>query len=124
MPTTKEQRAFLATASTLSDQYNAVDAESQTIPLRHTFWTSSEIDHALQIQGEWDLPPTLVPFYGDWHDLICLNTQNGAIVMLDDERKVVFAWPSHDEFLKSLKSVEESPPDTSGIIESESWLDL
>jgi hypothetical protein len=86
MPTTKEQRAFLATASALNDQYNAVDIDSRTIPLRHTFWTPSEIDHAKQIKAEWNVPPTLIPFYGDWHDRICLNTQDGAIEMLDDER--------------------------------------
>ena len=33
-------------------------------------------------------------FYGDWHDLFCLNADMGEIVELNDEREVLCTWGS------------------------------
>ena len=121
---TEEQRLFLASASTFNERFGAVRAGSTQIPLQYSFWTLSEIEKAQQIQADWDVPPKLVPFYGDWHDLICLNVESGAVEMIDDTRHPVFVWLSHDDFQKCLASVAETPGDTSGVIETESWLDF
>ena len=124
MPTTKQQLAFLSAASELNVKYNAVRTGSQTLRLHLAFWTQSEIEHGQQMQTEWDVPTNLIPFYGDWHDLICLNIDNDSVQMIDDTRRELFTWPSHEAFLENLTTVEEEAADTSGIIESESWLDL
>jgi hypothetical protein len=124
MPTTAEQFAFLTAVSELNAKHNAVRTDSETRRLHHSFWTRSEIEQASQVQSEWDVPKNLVPFYGDWHDLICLNTDNGSIQMIDDARREQFTWPSHKAFLESLTIIDEEPEDSSGIIESKSWLDF
>lgn len=124
MPTTKEQLEFLAAASGLNAKHNAVRTDSETLRLHHAFWKQSEIDHGQQIQGEWEVPTNLIPFYGDWHDLLCLNIENGSVQMIDDARRVSFTWPSHESFLQNLTTIDEKPADTSGIIASESRLDF
>ncbi len=124
MKTTAEQRAFLTTVDSLNEFCDVVRAGSTTLPLYHSFWSKKEIENARLVQADWDVPETLVPFYGDWHDLICMNIENGSIEMLDDARQRVFVWPSLDEFRKCLASNMQPPNDTSGVIESESWLDF
>ena len=119
-----EQEAFLASVSDLNEKYNAVRTDSEVVSLCHCFWTKSMIEVAKHLQAEWEVAPTLIPFYGDWHDLICLNTQNGSIEMIDDNRRMLFVWPSHTVFLSSLEMKLEVPSDSSGIIESESWIDF
>ena len=124
MPTTNEQLAFLAAVSELNAKHNAVRTDSETRCLFHSFWTKSEIEHGQQIQSEWDVPANMIPFYGDWHDLICLNIENGSVQMIDDARRVLFTWPSHEAFLHNLTTIDEEQSDTSGVIESASWLDF
>ncbi len=124
MPTTEEQVAFLAAVSELNAKHNAVRTDSETLRLHHTFWKQSEIEHAQQIQTDWDVPTNLIPFYGDWHDLICLNTETGSVQIIDNARRQLFTWPSHKAFLQNLTTIDDVAADTSGIIESESWLDF
>lgn len=124
MPTTTEQLAFLAAASELNGRHNAVRADSEIHRLYHSFWTQSKIEQAKQMQSGWDVPKHLIPFYGDWHDLICLDTETGSVQMIDDSRPERCTWPSHNEFLLSLTTIDVEPEDTSDIIESESWLDF
>lgn len=124
MPISDEQLAFLAAASELNAKHNAVRNGSETHCLYHSFWTKSEIERGQQVQSEWDVPTKMIPFYGDWHDLICLNTENGSVQMIDDARRVLITWPSHEAFLQNLTTTDEKPADPSGIIESESWLDF
>jgi hypothetical protein len=122
--TTSEQQAFLESVSELNEKYNAVRTNSGVVSLGHCFWTKSMIEGANQLQAEWNVAPTMIPFYGDWHDLICLNTQSGSIEMIDDNRRLLFAWPSHTVFLNSLEMTIELPSDPSSIIESESWIEF
>ena len=122
--TTAEQQAFLATVSSLNDRWEAVRAGSIAISLSHSFWSDAEIENAEKVKADWGVPEILAPFYGDWHDLICLNVESGAIEMLDDDRHCLFAWQSPDEFLNCLEHATKPLTDTSGIIESESWLEF
>lgn len=109
MPATNEQLAFLAAASELNCKHNAVCTNSETRCLYHSFWTKSEIEHGQEIQSEWDVPTNLIPFYGDWHDLIRLDSENGSAHMIDDARRELFKWPSHEAFLQSLTTIDEEP---------------
>ncbi|MEZ6142079.1 MAG: hypothetical protein R3B84_16055 [Zavarzinella sp.] len=124
MPKSDEQLAFLAAASELNAKYNAVRTDSEACCLYHSFWTKSEIEHGQQIKSEWNVPTNLLPFYGNWHDLICLNTESGTVQMIDDARRELFSWLSYEAFLQNLTTIDEATTDTSGIIESESWLDF
>lgn len=124
MTATDEQLTFLAAVSELNAKHNAVRTDSETRFLYHSFWTQSEIEHARKIQSEWDVASNLIPFYGDWHDLICLNIENGSVLMIDDARRELFSWSTHEAFLRNLTTIDEESSGDSDIIESESWLDF
>ena len=92
--------------------------------LPHFFWSEAEIARALAMRKDWDIPESLVPFYGDWHSLLCLDPISGEVKLLDDRRLVTCEWKSSAVFAESLLRAAESPSDTSGIVEGESWLDI
>ncbi|MCK4706344.1 MAG: hypothetical protein KAT90_12745, partial [Gammaproteobacteria bacterium] len=46
------------------------------------------------------------PFYGDWHDLFCLNGTTGEIIAMNDEREVLCTWTSVKDFLSCLSEKE------------------
>lgn len=120
---TVEQRLFLASVRGFNERFNAVRKGRTWVPLCHSFWSNAEIKRAGKIQDEWNVPKSLVPFYGDWHTLICLDPKLGAVKLLDDERNILFAWKSITVFVRSLAMRREKPLDTSEIIESE-WFDF
>ena len=49
---------------------------------------------------------SLIPFYGDWHDLFCLKESTGEIVALNDEREVLCKWASIKDFKSCLSERE------------------
>lgn len=124
MKLTTEHQSFLKSVNGFNKQFNAVRAGGSLIALRHPFWRESEISKSSKLLSDWDVPASLVPFYGDWHTLICLAPKEGVIKLLDDTRQILFTWPSVAVFVESLVNEPEKPIDTSGIIESESWLNF
>ena len=89
-----------------------------------------EIVGARRLAHEWDIPDNLVPFMGDFHDLVCLDYRQRStpeVVALDDDRSEIRLSESVELFLSSLTSVSdahERQKSASGIIESESWLNF
>lgn len=121
---TPVQQSFLSSVDQFNEQYSVVCAGDLEISLQHPFWSEVEITQSGQVQDDWGLQTHFVPFYGDWHTIICLDLRDGSVRLLDDNRDSVFRWPSVDCFVKSLKLKAETPTDTSGIIENQSWLDF
>ena len=124
MQLTAEQRSFLGAVHAFNERFTAVRAGDASLALHHPFWSAAEIERAIGIKEGWEVPMTLVPFYGDWHTLICLHPGDGTVQLLDDQRRVVFTWPSTEAFARCLTAEPEKRADTSGIIEAESWLDI
>jgi len=81
---------------------STVEFESLTMP----FWSWEKIQQGLAQMEEWEVDDSLIPFYGDWYDLFCLNTDSGEIVALNDEREVLCKWDSMKVFLSSLSEKE------------------
>jgi len=107
--------------------FNVIRKVESSVELYHLFWSLSEIESSLEMREDWSVPNTLIPFYGDWHDLFCLDTVTGSIIELSDDRSEVYKWKTITDFNESLipsKDWEETPADTSGIIDSESYLDF
>lgn len=123
MEPTALQRLFLASVHEFNLKFNAVRKGNSINRLYHSFWNEEDIAKSRSIQGEWEIPKSLVPFYGDWHTVICLDMRDGSVQQLDDERQISFSWPSIHEFESCLLLVPEKPTDLSGMIESESWID-
>ncbi len=124
MKLTEEQTRFLEGVDAYNTQFNAVCYNGSTEPLYHCFWKMSDIEQAKEILSEWDIADYLMPFYGDWHDVICLDIRTNSILLLDDNRHIVHQWESLDTFVSALTSIGEEPIDDLGIIEDKSWLDI
>ena len=89
--------------------------------------SSQEIIAARQVAEDWQVPLGLVPFMGNFHDLLCLDYRKSstpAVVYLDDERETRVLFTDFDSFLASRIELPEGKTDSSAIIESESWLDI
>jgi len=97
---------FLKQVEGLNTVYASIyfncELESLTMP----FWSWQDIKNGLEQRQEWEVDQTLIPFYGDWHELFCLNTNSGEIVALNDEREVLCTWGSVKVFLSSLSARE------------------
>jgi SMI1 / KNR4 family (SUKH-1) len=102
----KDYTDFLKQVESLNKVYASIyfncELESLTMP----FWSWEEIQNGLEQRLEWEVDKTLIPFYGDWHELFCLNADSGEIVALNDEREVLYTWDSVKVFLSSLSEKE------------------
>ena len=118
---------FLSLVATTAESFSGLRAGDTIIPLVHPFWSPDEIAQSFDIKEEWDVSDDLIPFYGDWHELLCISVATGKIVMLNDERSLVFARESGDGFLGCLTSHPdmEGGPGTSedlGVVSG--WLNF
>ena len=88
--------------------------------------TSKQIVGAFQLREDWQLPDAFVPLIGDFHDLVGLDYSEGSptVIALDDARRTRRLFDDFDGFLAARFLADETPTDTSGIIEDESWLDI
>jgi hypothetical protein len=107
-----------------NERFNALSSGDKTISLVHPFWSYDAINKGLALRSDWAVPAHLVPFYGDWHDLLCLNLGNGSVLMLNDQRQIVEEWASVEAFESALTSLPGDGVDSTGIIDEESWLDI
>ena len=66
-----------------------------------------------RLGGRWKCPTQVGGCVQDgtgvdnWHDLFCLNSTTGAVVSVDDDRRVLHAWPNAKSFLNSLSYAVE-----------------
>ncbi|MCP3690501.1 MAG: cell wall assembly protein [Gammaproteobacteria bacterium] len=97
---------FLESVERFNSQYASVEINGELDSLSYSFWSVSEIENGKKLQVDWDVPAHLIPFYGDWHDLFCLDSDGGQIVSLNDVREIVHAWGCIDDFIASLSEAE------------------
>lgn len=114
---------FLKSVSSFNDLYASIKIDGKLENLVMPFWEWSDIQCSDIQKEDWELEEKYIPFYGDWHDLICLNVENGQVIMLNDSRKVVTAWDSIDAFVSSL-SKDEVPYESLEDIKIEASIDF
>jgi hypothetical protein len=100
---------FLASVDALNNRFAGIRYRDQWKPLVHPFWRVNDIMEGLALRTDWGIDTGLVPFFGDWHDVICLDLKTAAVVYLDDDRNVVHHWATKEDFLSSLTA--DSPPE-------------
>lgn len=93
-------------AESLNTKYASIYFNCELEALTMPFWSWEEIQAGLDLRKEWEVSTLLIPFYGDWHDLLCLNGNTGEIVALNDDREVLCTWSSINEFLSCLSEKE------------------
>jgi len=102
----KDYEKFLREVEILNHKYASIYFNVELEALSMPFWTWDEIQKGIELRQEWEVDKELIPFYGDWHDLFCLNATSGEIVALNDEREVLCSWASIKEFLSCLSEKE------------------
>ena len=102
----KEYTKFLKEVESINKKYASIYFNVELEPLAMPFWPWEEIQKGLELRPEWEVDKELIPFYGDWHDLFCLNGTTGEIVALNDEREVLCTWTSIKDFLSCLSEKE------------------
>jgi len=102
----KDYEKFLKEVDVLNHRYASIYFNVELEALSMPFWTWPEIEKGLALRQEWEVDESLIPFYGDWHDLFCLNGTTGEIVALNDEREVLCTWASVKDFLSCLSETE------------------
>ena len=102
----KEYIEFLKQAESLNKKYASIYFNVELEALAMPFWSWEEIQAGLKLRKDWEVDASLIPFYGDWHDLLCLNGRTGEIVALNDEREVLCRWATVKEFLSCLSEKE------------------
>ena len=110
---------FLKEAEGMNKKYASIYLNCEIEPLAMPFWSWQEIQNGLDLRQEWEVDISLIPFYGDWHNLFCLKESTGEIVALNDDREVLCTWASIKDF-KSCLSEKEIKYDDRPQIESTS----
>jgi len=102
----KEYTKFLKEVEIMNKKYASIYFNCELEPLTMPFWSWEEIQQGLDLRQEWEVDDWLIPFYGDWLDLFCLNKDTGEIVALNEEREVLCTWASIKDYLSCLTDKE------------------
>jgi hypothetical protein len=97
---------FLKEAENINKKYASIYLNCELESLAMPFWSLEEIQNGLGLRQEWEVDASLIPFYGDWHDLFCLKESTGEIVALNDDREVLCKWASIKDFKSCLSERE------------------
>ncbi|MES2043752.1 MAG: SMI1/KNR4 family protein [Pseudomonadota bacterium] len=110
---------FLESSQITARDFQSVRAGQNLIELVHRFWPYQEIVDGLKIKEEWGVEADLIPFYGDWHTLICISSTSGKVSLLDDDRTTSFVWGTSEDFLSDLTHEfpsENEPPQSKPVL--------
>ena len=107
---------FLKEVEGMNEKYASIYVNCELEPLVMPFWSWDEIKNGLSLRREWEVDASLIPFYGDWHDLFCLRESTGEIIALDDNRDELCKWSSIKGFISSLSVREVEYDDKPQIV--------
>lgn len=97
---------FLKEVESMNDKYASIYFNCELESLVMRFWSWYQIQNGLSLRQEWEVDASLIPFYGDWHNLLCLKESTGEIVALNDNREVLCKWDSIKDFKSCLSERE------------------
>ena len=60
---------LLVESDSLNEKYNAIQTPSGVDSLVFHFWSVLDVTEGLALREDWDVESTLIPFYGNWHEL-------------------------------------------------------
>lgn len=105
----EHHKNFLATIAEYASDSVSIREGEKLVSLNLNFWSWEEISDSLRLRADWDVADDLIPFYGDWHDLYCLDLNSEKIIYLNDARKKICEWKNSVDFKNSLsKEIVES----------------
>ncbi|GAA6142265.1 hypothetical protein NBRC116584_20830 [Hydrogenophaga sp. 5NK40-0174] len=92
----------MQSVESFNERYASIRVDGKLRSLMLPFWSYGEILNGLELREQWDVPLSLVPFQGDCHQLLCLETTTGGVVLLNDLRETVQRWRDTQSFESSL----------------------
>ncbi|MCK5003144.1 MAG: cell wall assembly protein [Gammaproteobacteria bacterium] len=107
---------FLKEVEIFNKKYASIFVNCELEPLVMPFWSWQEIQNGLELRKDWEVDASLIPFYGDWHELFCLNERTGEIIALDDNREEICKWTSINNFIRCLSEKEIEYDDEPQIV--------
>ncbi|EHA1127719.1 cell wall assembly protein [Vibrio navarrensis] len=113
-------REFLSNVEEYNTEYCSIKINTHFENIVLPFGSIEEIESGLKLRQEWDVSDNLIPFQGDWHELLCLDTDSGKVVYINDDREVICSWASTEEFIASLSKEEIAYNTESKLVSS--WL--
>lgn len=112
---------FLRTVQTRAGWASGVIGANGQMRLHGHFWSYDEIQSGLALRRDWGVDQDLIPFFGDWHEVICLSSSTGRVIYLDDSRHVISSWSDTEAFMESLAvgMPESESSESSRLVHSE-----
>jgi len=107
---------FLETIEDEAKKYCSITVNNKLVSLSLYFWSFEEIINSLKLRSEWEIDEKLIPFYGDWHDLYCIDTETGKVIYINDNREIVYEWQDASYFKNSLSKEEIPSKGIEGIV--------
>ena len=107
---------FLKEVESFNKKYASIYINCELEPLVMPFWSLQEIQKGMDLRHEWEVDLSLIPFYGDWHELFCLKATTGEVVAMDNNREEICRWASIDDFKRCLSVKEIKYDDVSQVV--------
>jgi len=104
-----EAEHFLRSIQSIAAERKGLRIGGRVQRLWSKYWSYEQILSALPLRIDWDVEENYIPFFGDWHEILCLSLLDGQIVQLDDHRNIVYSWSSTEDF---IESIADAPPDS------------
>ena len=109
-------KEFLETIENEAKEYCSIIENKQLVSLSLYFWSFEEVMKSLKLRKDWEVDENLIPFYGDWHDLYCIETETGKVLYINDKREVICEWLDTNSFKRSLSKEEVPSKGAKGIV--------
>jgi len=93
---------FLRNIQDVASERRGLRVDGQVQRIWGKYWPYEQIISALPQRAEWGVQENYVPFFGDWHEILCLSLSDGRVVQLDDNRNIKNSWTSTEEFIECI----------------------
>lgn len=109
-------KKFLETIADDAKEYCSITENNKLVSLSLYFWSFEEIIKSLKLRADWEVGENLIPFYGDWHDLYCIDATTSKIIYINDKREIICEWQDKNYFKNSLSKEEVPSKGTDSIV--------
>ena len=112
----EQYKEFLKNIADEAKEYCSIKENGKLVSLMLYFWEYEEILKSSRLKKDWEVDENLIPFYGDWHDLYCIELETGKVIYINDNRERVCEWEDTNSFKNSLSKEEVPSKGTKRIV--------
>ncbi len=97
---------FLEKVEFFNEEFCSLEVNGKLESIALPFWSIDKIRKGLELREEWGISNDIIPFQGDWHELLCLVKTSGEVIYINDAREILHRWKSTSEFISRLSNEE------------------